>query len=88
MNKRALSLLAVLAVTVTSGPALAQGMPKSNQFWWPETVDLSPLRAHSERSNPMAADFDYAKEFAKLDLAEVKKDITACLLYTSDAADD
>ena len=84
MNKRALPLLAALAVTVAAGPALAQGMPKSNQFWWPDSLDLSPLRAHSEKSNPMGGDFNYAEEVAKLDLAEVKKDITAVLTDSQD----
>ena len=52
---------------------------KSNQFWWPDQLDLSPLRDHDARSNPYGADFDYAKEFEKLDLEAVKKDIDAVL---------
>ena len=84
MNKRAFPLLAALALTVAAGPALSQGIPKSNQFWWPDSLDLSPLRAHSEKSNPMGDDFNYAEEFAKLDLAEVKKDITAVLTDSQD----
>lgn len=47
----------------------------NNQFWWPERLDLSPLRQHSEKSDPLGAKFDYAKEFQKLDLKAVKKDI-------------
>lgn len=35
----------------------------TNQFWWPERLDLSPLRQHGIESNPMGAKFDYAKEF-------------------------
>ncbi|MCU0891900.1 MAG: catalase/peroxidase HPI [Sandarakinorhabdus sp.] len=49
------------------------------QFWWPELVDLSPLRAHAPQSNPYGADFDYAKEFSKLDLKAVKADIETVL---------
>jgi catalase-peroxidase len=60
------------------------GTPKSNQFWWPEQVDLSPLRQHSPDSNPLGADFDYAKEFATLDLSEVKQDIEAVLTDSQD----
>jgi catalase-peroxidase len=59
-------------------------MPKSNQFWWPEQVDLGPLRQHSPESSPMGADFDYAKEFATLDLAQVKQDIDAVLKDSQD----
>ncbi|MEE4211144.1 MAG: hypothetical protein V2I43_17990, partial [Parvularcula sp.] len=44
-------------------PALAQ-VPKSNDFWWPDQVDLTPLRQNeATRSNPMGEDFDYAEAF-------------------------
>ena len=46
------------------------GAPKSNQFWWPERVDLAPLRQHSVESDPFGGEFDYAEAFAALDLAE------------------
>ena len=46
-----------------------------NRDWWPNQLDLKPLRANSDLSDPMDSDFDYAKEFAKLDLKAVKKDI-------------
>jgi catalase-peroxidase len=62
----------------------AMGEPKPNQFWWPEQVDLSPLRAHSAESNPMGDDFNYAEEFAKLDLDAVKKDIEKVLTTSQD----
>jgi catalase-peroxidase len=51
----------------------------SNSFWWPERLDLMPLRQHSEKSNPMDAKFDYASEFKKLNLTVVKKDIEKVL---------
>ena len=46
-----------------------------NTDWWPNQLDLSVLRQHSPVSDPMGEDFDYAKEFKKLDLKKVKKDI-------------
>ena len=52
MLKRNLSLLAALAVLMTPIASSAQGMPKSNQFWWPDQLDLSPLRAHNIESSP------------------------------------
>jgi catalase-peroxidase len=67
-----------------AGPAFAQGEPKSNQFWWPEQLDLSPLRQHGSESNPLGSDFNYAEEFASLDLAEVKKDIEALMTSSQD----
>ncbi|MFZ1547941.1 MAG: peroxidase family protein, partial [Candidatus Nitrotoga sp.] len=56
----------------------------SNQFWWPEKLDLKPLRQHAAESNPMGAEFNYAKEFKTLDLKAVKKDIEM-LMTTSQA---
>jgi len=81
----ALAALAVLMVSIlSSSPAFAQGMAKTNQFWWPDQVDLSPLRAHGADSNPMGGDFNYAAEFAKLDLDAVKKDIEALMMDSQD----
>jgi catalase-peroxidase len=47
----------------------------SNQEWWPNQLNLDILHQHSSKSNPMGEDFDYAKEFKKLDLKAVKKDL-------------
>ncbi|MFK8020503.1 MAG: catalase/peroxidase HPI [Pseudomonadales bacterium] len=60
------------------------GQAKSNQFWWPDQLDLSALRDHDSRSNPMGEDFDYAEAFSKLDLKAVKKDINALLTVSQD----
>jgi catalase-peroxidase len=54
------------------------------QFWWPEKLDLSPLRQHSVESNPLGKDFDYAKAFATLDLKAVKQDIAKVLTTPQD----
>ena len=50
-----------------------------NSDWWPDRLDLSILRQHSPVSDPMGEDFDYAKEFSKLNIKEVKKDIEAMM---------
>ncbi len=55
------------------------GHGRSNRDWWPEQLDLSRLNHHSTRSNPMGADFDYAKEFKSLDLNAVIKDLHALM---------
>ncbi len=47
----------------------------SNRDWWPNQVNLDILHQHSGKSNPMDADFNYAEEFKKLNLAELKKDL-------------
>ena len=51
----------------------------SNQFWWPERLDLSPLRQQAIESDPMGREFNYAEAFNKLDLKAVKKDIEQVL---------
>ncbi len=73
------ALTVTLSLTMSSSPVFAQGEPKSTQFWWPEQLNLSPLRAHGDESNPMGEDFNYAEEFASLDLNAVKKDIETVL---------
>ncbi len=80
------SLVAILAIALTPlaplSPAWAQGEPKPNQFWWPDQLNLQPLRDHDPASNPYGKDFNYAKAFASLDLQAVKKDLKA-LMTTS-----
>ncbi|WP_275659377.1 catalase/peroxidase HPI [Shewanella insulae] len=58
--------------------------PKSKQFWWPDQLDLSPLRDHDSRSNPYGESFDYAKAFNSLDLDLVKADIDRLLTQSQD----
>ncbi len=73
---------AAAKVAAAEPPADAAKGPRPNSFWWPKQVDLSPLRDHGAPSNPHGASFDYAAEFATLDLAAVKKELAA-LLTTS-----
>ena len=77
-------IAAAVSVSLVPGLARAQGTPKPNQFWWPDQLDLSPLRAHGAASNPLNADFDYAKVFATLDLAAVKADLKQVLTTSQD----
>jgi catalase-peroxidase len=73
-------VIAIAAASLAlASPAAAQGAPQSNQFWWPELLDLSPLRQHGPESNPLGDDFDYQKAFATVDLAALKKDIETVL---------
>jgi catalase-peroxidase len=51
----------------------------SNSTWWPNQLDLKVLHQHSDKSNPMGADYNYAEEFKTLDLAAVKQDLTALM---------
>jgi len=66
----------------TSNNSVVQSM--SNQFWWPERVDLGPLRQHGIESNPLGAQYNYAKEFQSLDLKALKKDIETVMKTSQD----
>lgn len=56
----------------------------SNQFWWPERLNLAPLRQHGIESNPLGPKFDYAAEFKKLDLKAIKADIKSIITTSQD----
>ena len=58
--------------------------PRTNQDWWPNQLDLKVLHAHSRVGDPLGADFDYAAEFAKLDVEELKSDIKEVLTTSQD----
>jgi catalase-peroxidase len=60
------------------------GRPHSNKDWWPNQLDLSVLHAHSPKGNPLGEDFSYAKEFEKLDLDALKRDIVDVLTTSQD----
>ena len=79
---------AVLAAIVSAGAsadsAMVQGQAKSNQFWWPDQLDLTPLRDHDASSNPYGDDFDYAAAFAELDLDALKADLREAMTTSQD----
>ncbi|SDW30565.1 catalase-peroxidase [Lysobacter enzymogenes] len=86
-NRTTLTILAAAIMSISStsmaGPAptpsQSAAKPMGNHDWWPRTLDLSALRQHEAQSNPYGADYDYAKEFATLDLDAVKADIRKTL---------
>ena len=88
MKKQKRSLVSAVAMalslTAASSGVSAMSEAKTTQFWWPDAINLSPLRQHAPQSNPYGDDFDYAAEFAKLDLEAVKSDIEALLTQSQD----
>ncbi|MEW6052871.1 MAG: catalase/peroxidase HPI [Nitrospirota bacterium] len=60
------------------------GRGRSNVDWWPKQLNLKILHQHSSKSNPMGKDFNYAKEFKKLDLKAIKKDLYALMTDSQD----
>ncbi len=60
------------------------GTGTSNKDWWPNRLNLGILRQHSNLSNPLDKDFNYAEEFKKLDLKAIKKDIVELMTTSQD----
>src|SRR3546814_422252 len=59
--------------------ALRSLLGRTNRDWWPNQFSLEILHKDGRPGNPMGADFEYAKEFAKLDYAAVKRDLHALM---------
>ncbi|WP_335923672.1 catalase/peroxidase HPI [Shewanella chilikensis] len=84
----ALSVAMVFGAAATqaaqSQSAVQPQAATTNAYWWPQQLDLSPLRQHGAESNPYGADYDYAKAFGSLDLDAVKADIKTTLTTSQD----
>jgi catalase-peroxidase len=70
-------------ITGKSSKSVA-GAGTSNRDWWPNQLNLKILHQHSNLSNPMSEEFNYAEEFKKLDLQAVKKDLYALMTDSQD----
>lgn len=62
----------------------AAGVGTTNRDWWPQQLRLDLLHQHSSKSDPMGQQFDYATAFKSLDLAALKKDLTALMTDSQD----
>ena len=83
-TRTSVSLLALAAMALAPLAAASSAQAQtttatSEPQWWPKNLDLTSLRQHEAQSNPYGADYDYAKEFASLDLDAVKADIRKVL---------
>ncbi|WP_406055541.1 catalase/peroxidase HPI [Streptomyces sp. NBC_01077] len=65
-------------------PAPKETPPRTNRDWWPNQLDLQVLHQHSPQANPMDEDFDYATEFATLDVDALKQDLFEVMTASQD----
>ncbi|MFF0274043.1 MULTISPECIES: catalase/peroxidase HPI [unclassified Streptomyces] len=65
-------------------PAPKETRPRTNRDWWPNQLDLSVLHQHSPQASPMDEDFDYAAEFATLDVDALKRDVFEVMTASQD----
>ncbi len=56
----------------------------TNRDWWPNQLDLRMLHQNPPAADPLGTDFDYAAEFAKLDLEELRNDIFELMTDSQD----
>jgi catalase-peroxidase len=68
--------------SMTRHPSTGGGT--TNKDWWPNQLNLDILHQHSSKSNPMGEDFVYAREFKKLDLNALKKDLRELMTSSQD----
>ena len=69
---------------VIDAPEPKAGAPLTNRDWWPNQVDVSKLHPQTPLANPLGEDFDYATEFAKLDVEALKADVISVLTTSQD----
>ncbi|MFF4450095.1 catalase/peroxidase HPI [Streptomyces sp. NPDC001502] len=69
---------------VIPAPTPAPTRPRSNRDWWPNQLDLQVLHQNSPLADPMGDDFDYAEEFATLDLDALKRDVFEVMTASQD----
>ena len=77
------------SVSESENPAIPSPTPKrtrprTNKDWWPNQLDLSVLHQHSQLSNPMEADFNYAEELKSLDVEALKRDLLEVMTKSQD----
>ncbi len=84
MLKKSLVLATAISLGLSSLAAVGQDGVASNDYWWPNRLDLNPLRDNDPASNPLGSEFDYAAEFAKLDLDALKADLVSVMTTSQD----
>lgn len=88
MLRKTIPLITAIVVAMSSGlqaaSEMGDGAAKNKHFWWPDQLNLDPLRQHSPESNPYGDDFDYAAAFKTVDLKALKKDIEKHMTTSQD----
>lgn len=67
------------AITTSTKPGRTQ-----NKDWWPNMININILHQHDKKSNPLGEDFNYKKEFAKLDYDALKQDLRDLMTNSQD----
>lgn len=88
MLRKTIPLITAIAIAMSSALQAAgdvgKGEAKDKQFWWPDQLNLNPLRQHSPKSSPYGENFDYAAAFKTVDLKALKQDIEKLMTTSQD----
>ena len=88
MLGRTISVVAVLAMgislVVPVDRAVAQDRAPDDDYWWPDRLNLDPLRQTAPESNPLGDDFDYREAFESLDLEALKAELAELMTTSQD----
>jgi len=84
MYKQTIAVVAALAIGILPMLASAQTASPTNDYWWPNRLDLDPLRQDTTGISPLGADFDYAEAFESLDLNAVRADLEELMTTSQD----
>ena len=68
---------------IDSPTPATNGRPRTNKDWWPDQLDLQVLKKHAGGNTPIG-DVDYAREFEKLDVEELKRDLVELMTASQD----
>lgn len=72
------------ALAMPTGVAVAQDRAPDNDYWWPDRLNLDPLRQTSPESSPLGGDFDYREAFESVDLDALKAELTELMTDSQD----
>ena len=88
MLRRAMSTVPLLAIGILLcapvSQAFGQDRAPANDDWWPNRLDLDPLREASPGSSPLGEDFDYSRAFEGIDLPALKAELEALMTTSQD----
>jgi catalase-peroxidase len=88
MLRKTISLITMAAIGLSPLASLnlasAQEGVASNDYWWPNRLDLEPLRSNSTEANPLSDEFNYAEAFAAVDLDALSADLVDVMTTSQD----
>ncbi len=88
MLRQSLSAIAILTAGLSAvapvNSAIANETEINNDYWWPNRLDLSPLRKTEVIASPHASSFNYAAAFEKVDVEELKRDLKQLMTTSQD----